>query len=135
MSKFFRFFPTLTLIPLLSGCHSPFQEPLNPHQVTGINSDEPVPEDRATTSQTEGVLQFPASSQTEVELALQGRRDVLDALSPSPPNSTIDATAGSDLFLCGIGSGFHWVCTLCDCNGVGGTDPIAACPDPDLLVA
>ena len=44
-----------------------------------------------------GVIRLPIADQTEVEAALQGRRDVLDALSPSPPNTAFDATAGSDL--------------------------------------
>jgi len=97
MSKFFRFFPTFTLIPLLIGCNSPFQDELQMHQMPAISNDEITQEEPRAAGEPSGVIRLPIAEQTEVEAALQGRRDVLDSLSPSPPNTAFEATAGSDL--------------------------------------
>ena len=66
-------------------------------QVQALSSEELFIEEVESTGSVDGTIHLPASVQTEVEAALQGRRDVLDALSPSPPNAAFNATAGSDL--------------------------------------
>ena len=62
-----------------------------------ISNDEITQEEPRAAGEPSGVIRLPIAEQTEVEAALQGRRDVLDSLSPSPPNTAFEATAGSDL--------------------------------------
>ncbi len=45
----------------------------------------------------DAIIKLPTSNQTEAETALQGRRNTLDALSPSPPNAAFDVNVGWDL--------------------------------------
>ena len=97
MLKFFVFFPTLTLIPLLSGCNSPFQEDLYTHQDNSLSIEDLAVDEAVSSVLAEGFIQLPSSNQTTVEAELQGRRDVLDAISPSPPNTPFNVTVGNDL--------------------------------------
>ncbi len=96
MSKFFRFFPTFTLVAFISGCNSPFQEELSPRLPSALAEDQGE-QDAPKPNESNGELTLPITVQTEVEAALQGRREVLDALSPAPPSGAWNATAGNDL--------------------------------------